>query len=154
MAWIKSRSLQQHGLSLLTITVVRESELTKFVNLTDMQVISLLEGQRERLKTKSKCPYCMRKFECQGAQKTKETEESDKEICMSNTDMMLSLVTSKPGKSRVFPDENTSPVVDKPKKKKNDEKKTESQLKRLQRNLQKKMKKLQAVQKMCLKKLI
>ena len=112
------------GLSLLTIIVVRESELTKFANLTDMQVISLLEGQRERLKTKSKCPYYMHMFECQGAQKTRDSEESDKEICMSNTDMMLSLVTSKPGKSRVFPDENTSPIVDKPKKKKKiDEKK-------------------------------
>ena len=40
------------GLSLLTIIVVQESELTKFVNLTDMQVISLLKDQRERLKTK------------------------------------------------------------------------------------------------------
>ena len=60
----------------------------------------------------------MHKFEWQGAQKTKDSEESDKEIRMSNTDMMLSLVTSKPGKSRVFPDENTSPIVDKPKKKK------------------------------------
>ena len=91
------------GLSLLTIIVVQESELTKFVNLTDMQIISLLESQRERLKTKSKCPYCMRKFECQGAQKTKDSEESDKEIHMSNTDMMLSLVTSKQGKVEFFP---------------------------------------------------
>ena len=98
------------GLSLLTIIIVIESELTKFVNVTDMKVISLLEGQRERLKTKSKCPYCMHKFECQGAQKTKDSEESNKEICLSNTDMMLSLVTSKPEKSSIFPDENNPPL--------------------------------------------
>ena len=60
----------------------------------------------------------MCKFECQGAQKTKDSEENNKEIRISNTDMMLSLVTSKPRKSRVFPDENTSLIVDKPKKKK------------------------------------
>ena len=112
------------GMSLLTIIVMRESELTKFENLTDMQVIALLEGQREKLRTKSKCPYCMRKFESKGTAKgqQKESDLSDKEIRMSYTDQMISLVTSKPGKSRVFPDEmNDEPktdVVDTPRKKK------------------------------------
>ena len=95
------------GMSLLTIIVMQESELTKFENLTDMQVIALLQGQREKLRTRSKCPYCMRRFESKGTAKgqQKEFNLSDKEIRMSYTDQMISLVTSKPGKSRVFPDE-------------------------------------------------
>ena len=89
-------------MSLLTVIVVRESELTKFVNLTDMQLISLLEGQREKLKIESKCPYCMHKFESKRTQKQKDSEGSDKEIRVSYTDQMLLLVTSKPGKSGFF----------------------------------------------------
>ena len=89
-----------------------------------MQVITLLEGQREKLRTRSKCPYCMHRFESKGTAKgqEKESDLSDKEIRMSYTDQMISLVTSKPGKSRVFPDEipdeTKSNVVEKPAKKK------------------------------------
>ena len=103
---------------------MRESELTKFENLTDMQVIALLEGQREKLRTRSKCPYCMRRFESKDTAKEqqKESNLSDKEICMSYTDQMISLVTLKPGKSHIFPDEipdePKSNVVEKPAKKK------------------------------------
>ena len=95
------------GMSLLTIIVMQESELTKYENLTDMQVIALLEGQREKLRTRSKCPYCMHKFESKGTAKgqQKEYNLSDREIHMSYTDQMISLVTSKPGKSCIFPDE-------------------------------------------------
>ena len=45
-----------------------------------MQVISLLEGQREKLKTESKCPYCTHKFESKDTGKQKDSEVSDKEI--------------------------------------------------------------------------
>ena len=105
------------GMSLLTVIAVRETELTKLVNLTDMQVVSLLQGQREKLKTKSKCPYRMCKFESKGTGKQKDSEVSDKEIYMSNTDQMLSLVTSQLGRSRVFPDESKIDIKEPIKKK-------------------------------------
>ena len=92
------------GMSLLTIIVIQESELTKFENLTDMQVIARLEGQREKLRTRSKCPYWMHRFESKGTAKgqEKESDLSDKEIHMSYTDQMISLVISKPEKAASF----------------------------------------------------
>ena len=62
------------GMSLLTIIVVCVSELTRYENLTDITVISLLEGQRTMLNTDSKCPYCRCKFESNtNRQKSEET---------------------------------------------------------------------------------
>ena len=84
------------GLQLLTTLVVRESELTKFENLTDLTVISLLESQRIALHTHNKCPYCRHKFDSN----TKgDANSSDKEIHMSYMDQIYSLVTSKLGQS-------------------------------------------------------
>ena len=96
-------------MSLLTTIVVRESELTRYENLTDMTVISLLEGQRIMLNTDSKYPYCRCKFDSNT--KRKKSEET-------YTNQIYSLVTSKPGESRVFPGEPKEKVEEKPKRKK------------------------------------
>ena len=78
------------GMYFLTTIVVRESELTRYENLTDMTVISLLEGQRITLNTDSKCPYCRLKFES-NTNRPKSGE--------TYTDQIYLLVTSKPGES-------------------------------------------------------
>ena len=51
------------GTTLLTTIVVHESELTRYENLTDMTVISLLEDKRTMLNVASKCPYYRHEFE-------------------------------------------------------------------------------------------
>ena len=48
----------------------------------------------------------MCKFESKNTGKQKDSEVSDKEIYMSDTDQMLSLVTSQPGRSSIFPNES------------------------------------------------
>ena len=97
------------GMSLLTTIVIHESELTRYENLTDTTVISLLEGQRTMLNTDSKCPYCRCKFEF-----NTNRPKSEETI----TDQIYSLVTSKPGESQVFPGEPKENTEAKPKRKK------------------------------------
>ena len=57
------------GMSLLTTIVIRKAEFTRYENLTDMTVISLLEGQRTTLNTDSKCSYCRCQFESKQTEK-------------------------------------------------------------------------------------
>ena len=79
------------GMSLLTTIVVHKSD--RYENLTDMTVISLLEGQRIMLNTDSKCPYCRCKFDSNTKRKISEE---------TYTDQIYSLVISKPGKAGFF----------------------------------------------------
>ena len=98
------------GTTLLTTIVVCESELTRYENLTDMTVISLLEDKRTMLNTASKCPYCRCEFEG-NSNKSKSGE--------TYTDRIYSLVTCNPGESRIFPDESKETIEGKGKRKKN-----------------------------------
>ena len=97
------------GMSLLTTIVICKSELTRYENLTDMTVISLLEGQRTMLNMDSKCPYCRHKFEF-----NTNRPKSEETI----TDQIFSLVASKPGESQVFPGEQKENVEANPPPKK------------------------------------
>ena len=97
------------GTTLLTTIVVHKSELTRYENLTDITVISLLEDKRTMLNVASKCPYCRREFEG-NSNKSKSGE--------TYTDRIYSLVTCKPGESRVFPDEPKETIEGKGKRKK------------------------------------
>ena len=95
--------IQLAAKSLLMSIAVKENEITQYSNLTDMQVLNLLQLQRESLKTESNGPYCSREFECKEL-KRKQSKQTSKEIKMSYTDRMLSLIKSRPGKSRIYPE--------------------------------------------------
>ena len=97
------------GTTLLTTIVVRETELTRYENLTDTTVISLLEDKRIMLNACSKCPYCRREFEG-NPHKTKSGK--------TYTDQIYSLLTCKPGESHIFPDEPKQEIAEKGKRKK------------------------------------